>query len=257
MGRLVRIAKRLSLSCSAPNAAHTVGERDIMVSPEQLQKGTAESSNSLDSISDSDVLKVVKPGGRIPAPSIVIPWVLQEVAASSLFNAGCYKKQAQYEVNAERLLSCWAEHGQAFLASLCPEMFAFLKLHSREGEIRAVAAFLAQLFQGHLEGGNRKGPGGKNMWPAFVAGMAEGAVVQMSGGKVDLGCRAQVLLSHAQCTVGAVMAGDRNGIKLLEALSKAVRDIKEAKVRAVKDGAKAAVKPAPWEVAGISKGVET
>jgi hypothetical protein len=52
------------------------------------------------------------------------------------------------------------------------------------------------------------------------------------------------------------MAGDRNGIRLLEALSKAVRDIKEAKVRAVKDGAKAAVKPAPWEVVG-SKGIVT
>jgi hypothetical protein len=62
-------------------------------------------------------------------------------------------------------------------------MFAFLKLHSREREIRAVAAFLAQLFQGHLEGGERKGPGGKNMWPTFVAGMAEGAVVQMGGGE--------------------------------------------------------------------------
>jgi hypothetical protein len=94
MGRLVRLAKRLSLSCSAPNAANTVGERDIMVSPEQLQKETAESSTSLDSISDqenSDVLKAVKPGGRIPAPSVVIAWVLQEVAASSLFNTGFYK----------------------------------------------------------------------------------------------------------------------------------------------------------------------
>jgi hypothetical protein len=118
-------------------------------------------------------------------PLFVVPWVLQEIAATDVFElqptmpaqVRPYITKAQDEAHARRLVRCWAEYEQEFLGCLCQELSAFLRTHlkfiadmARNQEVTRVAAFLTKLFTDtelsmveHKQGLNRK-----SLWRSVI-----------------------------------------------------------------------------------------
>lgn len=136
------------------------------ISPEELQKGGAyvKGDFSEEGFSDAEQADM-----EVPGPSVVVPWVLNEVVTST-DPVDYYKGEGQFELQAGRLLSCWTTYGDQFPSAFAAEVCLFMQ--KTEGgqlseTIRLVASFFLQMFTSTREALHIKN-GSQELWASFL-----------------------------------------------------------------------------------------
>jgi hypothetical protein len=269
-----RLACLVEWLCSGRTSDGTAGASVVGVAPEQLQKESNHYAPSLETPEQVSKLQDPKASEEsMPAPSVVVPWVLQDLAASiDLYrlhdNQGVYMRKALYEAHAERLLRCWSEHEQEFPGSLSQELLTFLRtklisaehgipcdLHA-EREVRKVVAFLVAFFcEDPLSSAEHKqGLNGKSLWPPVLAALAKQATVPTKESDLDAGWQEDfflkefVSMTSSRQTSQRALLSERNLGQLRQAVHQLIEDRTKAKEKALTDAAKASLNRAPWEV---------
>lgn len=129
------------------------------IHPEYLQKNVGLAAEALDGSKRENRV-------RIAEPSVVVPWVLQEVAEKDyltnvtgikLRESALMEQSVQRKLHAKRLLTCWLEYGDAFPKAFATELLSLPKCGGleegaddtcRQGKIDRLACFLTSLFVG-------------------------------------------------------------------------------------------------------------
>jgi hypothetical protein len=267
-----RLACLVEWLCSGRTPDGTADESIVGVSPEQLQKESTQDAPSLETLEQVSKLQDPKASEQsMPAPSVVVPWVLRDLAASiDVYkmhdNQGVYMREALYKTHAERLLRCWSEHEQEFPGSLSQELLTFLRtklisaehgipcdLHA-EREVRKVAAFLVAFFcEDPLSlAEHKQGLNGKSLWPPVVAALGKQATVRTTeSADLDADWQENFFFKQIVSETYSLRASQRALLsmrQLREAVQQLIDDRTKAKDKALRDAAKASINRAPWEV---------
>lgn len=270
-----RLACLVEWLCSGRSTSDgTAGESIVGVAPEQLQKESMQYAPSLETPEQVSKLQDPKASEQsMPAPSVVVPWVLRDLAASiDLYklqydDQGVYMKEALYEAHAERLLRCWSEHEQEFPGSLSQELLTFLrtnlKLTSAErvsyeshvtNAVCKVAAFLVAFFceEPLSSAEHKQGLNGKSLWPPVVAALGKQATVcTTESADLDAGWQENFFFKEIVSETYSLRASQRDLPSLRQlrhAVQQLIDDRTKAKEQALRDAAKASINHAPWEV---------
>lgn len=149
---------------------------DVGISPEDVQKGHKDLPDTCQG-KDSSTEEKTAAEDLTPAPSVVIAWVLCDVADwdprryNNVFDDERRKRQLQLAAHSARLLECWESHQEDFPKALAKELSVLFSGGNRTYD--QVANFLVRLF------GANKGIEGvqklhisidsQELWPPLLA----------------------------------------------------------------------------------------
>lgn len=205
---------------------------------------------------------------RTAPPSVVIPWVLADIA-DSLSETDALRRGVTWEQHAARLRVCWQEYGAGF-----PREFAGALTRFREtgDQVDQVASFLLDIFAGDANEETEKmhvARGSKELWP-LVLEEIEKSVVGMqeadwtSAPAVESRQRMRQLIEQMEGTkkplwkiprkgMGGTQFANKNAEELLKAIQRLKGRIERVEREVKRVAVEATLKPAPWEVQGPSK----
>lgn len=145
-----------SFSCTDGAAATSTPDDDISkTSSSKLHKGAPKAAIH-ESLINTKAPE--EPEELMPTPSLVISWVLRDVAESAfpqtLLDTYEDLPGPQTEAHASRLRECWKQHGDAFPTAFAAELSDFVESLQDEdfkdhtaGKIVRVAIFMAEVLQ--------------------------------------------------------------------------------------------------------------
>lgn len=164
----------MGVSCSCLGAA---GPRPADgISPEDVQKGQKELFDTCQGTTDSGAENSTAAEDLTPAPSVVIAWVLRDVAVWITFcefdREEIMKRETQLAAHASRLLQSWKTHREEFPKAFAEELSVLLGGGVNYGNRRHVAIFLLRLFGAYrnYEGENlHLVIASQELWPPLLA----------------------------------------------------------------------------------------
>ncbi|GAQ82375.1 hypothetical protein KFL_001090230 [Klebsormidium nitens] len=139
------------------------------ISPDQLQKPDSKHVKAT-SFEVEAIMTEQQAVAEVPEPSIVIPWVLNEIVTSSN-QSEYYIAEGHFELQAGRLLNCWREYGNQFPKELAAQVCLFMQ-KAEEGQqltesIRWLAGFLLHIFTSKRAAIHIK-INSQELWPFFM-----------------------------------------------------------------------------------------
>ncbi|GAQ85638.1 hypothetical protein KFL_002460140 [Klebsormidium nitens] len=232
------------------------------ITPEELQKGasyvkadSSEEAFATEEQADMDM----------PEPSVVVPWVLNEVVTST--ESDYFKGEGHFELQASRLLSCWRAYGDQFPSAFAAEVCLFMQKakvgQQLYGTIRLVACFLIQTFTSkraaiHIKNGSQE------LWPSFLHGLGQrlqSACQELAPTEASLMLERVIQLLQTMKSLTSDYAymmllghdsyqHGSNVKQLVCSIGKLLRDTAGVEKELKREAAKATAKRAPWEKGG-------
>ncbi|GAQ86557.1 hypothetical protein KFL_002960120 [Klebsormidium nitens] len=200
---------------------------------------------------------------RTAPPSVVIPWVLDDVA-DSLTETDALRRGVTWEQHAARLRVCWQEYGAEFPKEFAEALTRFLETGD---QIDQVVLFLLDIFAGDANEETVERHvtrGSKELWPLVLGelekswGEADWTSVPAAESRqrlrqlvIDLrGVAEKRLYSISDKLLDDNPSAKRNAEKLLDAIRTLWLEVERVDREAKKVAIEATLKPAPWEVEG-------
>ncbi|GAQ80037.1 hypothetical protein KFL_000440380 [Klebsormidium nitens] len=212
--------------------------------------------------------------GQTAAPSVVIPWVLQEVADSKVvFHVNTpssvrIERDVELKLHAARLLECWQEYGDWFPKAFAKELQALLSSFDEAWKEKSarIACFLAPLFAGKDTAMHIARDSHEELWPSVLAEIERNQMVRSTDwafpANVSLRDRTVHLLGHLArhnqqicnlCYTSVDEQPTKNAKKMMKVAEQLMEEITAFNTEARTECAKNALKRAPWEVEGGKK----